>query len=154
MTEEQLGHLPPSMVATRLATGYIASQAVNVACKLRIPDLLGNGAATAAEIARATGAQADMMRRLLRALAAFDVVKDLGTEQFELTLGHCLRADAANSVRPVVAIFGSEGFWQTFASLAKCVETGQNAYQILHGLDCSFSYTSSIQNSPRSSMRR
>jgi SAM-dependent methyltransferase len=138
---EQTFRLPPSVAATRIATAYIASQAVNAACQLRIPDVLGNGAATAEEIARATGAQADMMRRLLRALAAFDVLKDLGTGQFELTpVGHCLRADAPNSVRPVVALFGSEAFWQPIASLAKCIETGQNAYQILHGLDCSFAY--------------
>ena len=141
MLTDQAGELPPSIVATRLATGYMASQAVKVACKLGIPDLLGNGAATAEEIAQATGARADTMRRLLRALAAFDVLKDLGTGQFELTpVGRCLRADVPNSVRPIVALFASEPFWQQFASLAKCIETGQNAYQLIHGLDCSFDY--------------
>jgi len=81
------------------------------------------------------------MRRLLRALAAFNVVKDLGTGKFELTpVGHCLRSDAVNSVRPLVAMFGSESFWQTFACLAECIKTGQNAYQILYGLDYSFAY--------------
>jgi orsellinic acid C2-O-methyltransferase len=138
---EQTCRLPPSTVATRIATAYMASQAVNAACELRIPDILGSGAATAGEVAQATGAQSDMMRRLLRALAAFDVLKDLGTGQFELTpVGRCLRADVPNSVRPIVALFGSEAFCQQFASLAKCVETGQNAYQLLHGLDCSFAY--------------
>jgi orsellinic acid C3-O-methyltransferase len=79
---EQTFRLPPSVAAMRIATAYIASQAINVACQLRIPDVLGNGAATAGEIARATGAQADMMRRLLRALAAFDVLKDLEHDGF------------------------------------------------------------------------
>ena len=141
MLAAQVCPLPPSAIAMRLATGYIASQAVNVACKLRVPDVLGDGTATAGEIARATGARPDMMRRLLRALAAFDVVKDLGTEQFELTpVGHCLRADVPNSVRPIVALFGSEGFWETFANLGTCIETGRNAYQLLYGMDCSFPY--------------
>jgi hypothetical protein len=41
-----------------------------------------------------------MIQRLLRALAAFDVVKDLGAGEFELTpVGDCLRTDAPNSVR-------------------------------------------------------
>jgi len=141
MNVEQAYREPPSAAAMRLATGYVASQAVNVASKSGIPDLLGDGAMTAVEIAQATGAQADMMHRLLRALAAFDVVKDLGTGKFELTpVGQCLRTDAPNSVRPLVAMFGSDNFWQTFASLSDCIKTGRNAYQILHGVDCSFTY--------------
>ena len=141
MNVEQARRQPANAAAMRLATAYIASRAVDAAIRFGIPDILGNGAMTAVEIARATATQADMMRRLLRALAAFDVVKDLGSGKFELTrVGKCLRADASNSVRPLVAMFGSENFWQSFASLADCIKTGQNAYQILHGLDCSFAY--------------
>jgi hypothetical protein len=82
-----------------------------------------------------------MMRRLLRALAAFDVIKDLGTGKFELTaVGHCLRSDATNSMHPLTTMFGSESFWETFASLAECIKTGRNAYQNLYGLDSSFAY--------------
>jgi len=138
---EQAHRQPPSAVAMRLATAYIASQAVNAATKLGIPDLLGDDAVTAVEIAQATGSQANMMRRLLRALAAFDVVTDLGAGKFGLTpVGQCLRSDVPNSVRPLVAMFGCDSFWQTFASLTDCIKTGKNAYQILYGLDCSFAY--------------
>lgn len=55
MTAEHAGSLPPSAIAMRLATAYIASQAVSVATKLGIPDLLGDGAMTGGEIAQATG---------------------------------------------------------------------------------------------------
>jgi len=49
------------------------------------------------------------MYRLLRALAAFDVVKDLGDGEFELTsCGNFLRGDAPNSVRPLVLMYGSD----------------------------------------------
>ena len=132
---------PPTAIAARLAMAYIASQAVNVAIKLGLADLLGKGAMTSGEIAQATGTQADMMHRLLRALAAFDVVKDLGSGKFELTpVGDCLRADAPNSVRSLVRMVGSENWWQAFASLDECIKTGQNAYRILHGLESSFAY--------------
>jgi O-methyltransferase domain/Dimerisation domain len=141
VTQQQANAQPPSAAAMRLATAYIASQLVNTTVKLCIPDILGDGAMTAEELAHATGAQSGMMCRLLRALAAFDVVTDLGTGRFELTpVGQTLRSDSANSVRPLVELFGSENFWQTFASLSECVKTGQNAYQILYGLDCSFDY--------------
>ena len=121
--------------------GYIASQAMIVATKLGIADLLGKGALTSGEIARSTETQPGTIHRLLRALAAFDVVRDLGSGRFELTpVGDCLRVDSPNSVRPLVLLFGSESFWQSFASLDACIKTGQNAYQILHGLESSFAY--------------
>ena len=139
--QERPRPLPPSAIAVRLVTAYAASQAVNVATQLGIADLLGKGAMASGEIAQATGTQADMMHRLLRALAAFEIVKDLGSGKFELTpVGDCLRTDAPHSVRPLALLFGSENFWQTFASLGECVKTGQNAYQILYGLESSFAY--------------
>ena len=132
---------PPSVIAARLGMAYIASQAVNAATKLGVADVLGKGPLTFDEIAQATQTQPRMMHRLLRALAAFEVVKDLGSGRFELTpVGDCLRADSPASVRPLVLLFGSEGFWQAFGSLDTCVKTGQNAYQILHGIESSFAY--------------
>src|SRR5262245_13121719 len=133
--------LPPSAVAMGLATAYQASQAVIVATSLGIPDLLGKGGISSAEIALKTGTRPDMIRRLLRALAAFGVVNEIGAEKFELTpVGDCLRSDAPNSVRALVLMYGSEIFWQTTASLADCVRTGKNAFELLYGLEGIFAY--------------
>ena len=57
--------------------GYIALQAVCVATKLGIAVLLSKGALTSSEIAQSTEKRPDAVHRLLRALAAFDTVKDL-----------------------------------------------------------------------------
>jgi ubiquinone/menaquinone biosynthesis C-methylase UbiE len=140
--ESEQAHLvPPPAIALGLATAYQASQALIVAVKLGIPDVLGKGAMRSAEIAQETGSRPDTMLRLLRALAAFDVVKDLGTGEFELTaVGDCLRADTPNSVRPLILMFGSETFWQTSGCLAECVSTGKNAFQLLHGIETIFAY--------------
>jgi SAM-dependent methyltransferase len=132
---------PPSAVAARLAMAYMASQAVHAAVKLGVADVLSKGALTFGEIAQATQAQPDRMHRLLRALTAFGVVKDLGSGRFELTqVGDCLRSGSPASVRPLVLLLGSDNFWHAFSSLDTCVKTGQNAYQILHGLESSFAY--------------
>lgn len=121
--------------------GYMASQAVHAAAKLGVADVLSKGPSTFREIAQATQTQPDKVHRLLRALAAFEVVKDLGSGRFELTaVGDCLRADAPASVRPLVLLLGSESFYHAFGSLDACVQTGQNAYRILHGLESSFAY--------------
>ena len=55
-------------------------------------------------------------------------------------MGNCLRADVPNSVQPLILLYGSETFWQTSASLADCVRTGKNAYQLLHGMELIYSY--------------
>jgi O-methyltransferase domain len=90
------------------------------------------------------------MHRLLRTLAAFDVVKDLGGGEFELAPGgHFLCTDAPNSVRALVLMYGSDTFWQTAASLGECVRTGKNAFQLLHGNQDVFDYLETHQDLAR-----
>jgi hypothetical protein len=138
---EQAPHLTPSAIAIGLATAYQASQAVIAATKLGIPDVLGAGMKSSGEIARETRTQPELVRRLLRALAALNVVRDLGAGDFELTpVGDCLRADVAHSVRSVVLMYGSETFWQMTASLVECVRTGKNVFQLHYGVDTIFAY--------------
>jgi hypothetical protein len=132
---------PPQAVAAWLAVLYRGSQATIAATRLGVPDALGEGARTSAEVAEATGTSPAMMHRLLRALAAFEVVRDLGDGAFELTaVGDCLLADAPRSVRPLVLMWGSDSSWQACSKLAECVRTGENAYRILHGVDNLFPY--------------
>src|SRR5215470_6855288 len=75
---------PPEMAAW-LAMAYRGSQVVIAATKLGVPDALGKGPLTSAEVAQATTTRPEWMHRLLRALAAFWVVRDLGDGRFELT---------------------------------------------------------------------
>jgi hypothetical protein len=132
---------PPQAVAAWLAVLYRGSQAMISATRLGVPDALGKGARTSAEVAQATATNPEMMHRLLRALAAFGVVRDLGDGRFELTaVGDCLRADAPQSVRPLVLMWGSDSSWQACSKLAECVRTGENAYRILHDVDNLFPY--------------
>jgi orsellinic acid C2-O-methyltransferase len=131
---------PPAMAAW-LTMAYRGSQAVIAATKLGVPDALGKGPRTGAEVAEATGTRPDTMHRLLRALAAFDVVRDLGDGRFELTpVGDCLRADAPGSVRPLALMYGSDSSWEACGQLAECIRTGQTAYRILHDVDNLFPY--------------
>jgi hypothetical protein len=142
MLADAQGHanLPPQAIAIQLARAFQVSRAVHVAAKMGVPDVLGSGAKTFSEIAETTGTEADRMRRLLRMLASVDVVRDLGEGRFELTpVGDCLRVDAPRSVR-AVALLNSEVFWPAVDSLADCIRTGKNAFQIQHGLDGAFAY--------------
>jgi hypothetical protein len=88
---EQEDSKPSPAKVLGLATAYQASQALNAAVKLGIPDLLAGRSSKSADLAQETGTQPDKMHRLLRALAAFDVVKDLGEGEFEREPGRSRR---------------------------------------------------------------
>ena len=125
----------------QLATAYQISQAVSVAARLRLAELLASGPKAADELATATGTHAPSLFRLLRALTAFGVFDEVAPGRFALTsIGECLRADAPHSLRDAVVMWGSENFWQTTADLLHSIQTGETAVQHLFGVATPFEY--------------
>src|SRR4051812_26963179 len=62
--------LPPRSAVLQMIHGYWLAQAIHVAAKLGVADLLKNGPKTRDELARATKTQPRALYRLLRALAS------------------------------------------------------------------------------------
>ncbi len=123
----------------RLATAYQAARALHVATKLGLPDLLADEPRSAEDLVAATGAHAPSLGRLLRALAAFDVIAEREDGRFALgAIGRCLRADAPGSVRDLVLMYGDGDFWRTWGELEHCVRTGETAAKRLFGVDDAF----------------
>jgi SAM-dependent methyltransferase len=123
---------PPQAIAFQLSRGSIVGRAMQTATKLGVPDALGGNARTYQEVAQATGTNADRMRRLLRALASLDVVRDLGGGMFELTpVGNCLRAEVPGSLRPMLLL--GDSLWGELEFLPDCVKTDRNAFELRHG---------------------
>jgi hypothetical protein len=125
----------------RLATGYQVAQAIYVAARLGLADRLGDGPKTAEELARETDTHVPSLFRLLRALAAFGVVREIDPDRFALTaLGTCLQAEAPHSVRDAVLMTGREHSWQMWLDLLHAVQTGESACTHLFGIPNSFDY--------------
>lgn len=130
-----------SLTLMRLVTGYQVTQVIFVATELGLPDRLSNGAKSGTALAEATGAHAPSLYRLLRALAALDILREPEHDQFELTpLGRCLCADEPGSMRPLVLMHGCQNFWQTWAELRHCVRSGQTAINHLFGTSNAFDF--------------
>jgi hypothetical protein len=124
-----------------LAKAYRVSQALYVATRLGVAGLLGDGPMSAEELARVAGAHGPSLRRLLRALAAFGVFDEVEPGRFALTaMGACLRADAADSMREAVLMWGSENMWRTWGGLLHCIETGESAMSHAFGTPNAFEY--------------
>jgi hypothetical protein len=117
-----------------MITGYWIAQAVHVAAKLGVADLLRDGPRSADDLAVATQAQPRALYRLLRALASVGVFAEDDRQRFALTpLADCLRSDVPDSQR-AMAITAGELFYPAWAELLFCVQTGQVAFEKVYGM--------------------
>jgi hypothetical protein len=124
----------PQQIA-RLMDGYLITQLLYVAAKLGVADELAGGPRDAESIARAVGAQPEALQRVLRGLAAEDVLEELPDGRFGLNaLGTCLRADAPGSQRGAILVRG-DVYYAATAGLVDAVRHGGSAFQRVHGQD-------------------
>ena len=124
---------PPQQQLAQLLTGYWVSQALYVAAKLGLADLLKDGPRTADDLASATQAHPRSLYRLLRALASIDVFAEGDDGRFSLTpLGDCLRGDAAGS-QWALAIMTGEEHYAAYGELLHSVRTGQAGFEKVYG---------------------
>ena len=118
----------------RMLTGYWTTQALYVAAKLSIADLLTNGPRSADDLAHVTNAHGPSLYRLLRGLASMGVFTEDGTGRFSLTpLAECLRSDVPGSQR-ALAIMGGEEHYKAWGELHYSVQTGKIAFDKLYGM--------------------
>jgi hypothetical protein len=119
---------------SRMLTGYWISQALYVAAKLGIADLLKDGPRFADDLAQATKSHAPSLFRLLRALASAGVFADDGKGRFILTpLAECLRSDLPGSQR-ALAIMSGEEHYRAWGELLYSVKTGKTAFDMVYGM--------------------
>ena len=116
----------PAATLLHLMTGYRAMQALYVAARLGIADLLKDGARGSEELARATGADARALHRLLRALASLGVFGEDADGRFAPSeLGALLRSDVPGSLRAAAIFFGDERNWHAWGKLERSVMSGE-----------------------------
>src|SRR5271168_696941 len=119
---------------THLIYGYMTSQAIAVAAKLGIADLLKEEPRTAEELAKATKAHTPSLNRLLRMLTSVGIFAEDAEGRFQQTpLSEFLRDDNPRSVRGM-AICGSELWWRPWGDLHGTVMTGKPAFHRIHGV--------------------
>ncbi len=123
----------PEQTVMQMARGYQLSQALYVAAKLGVADVLDSEPLSAEAIADAVGARASQLRRVLRALVAAGVFGELEDGRFASNdAAAVLRADAPGHVRDVVVNFGEE-MYRSFGELLHTVRTGETAFDSVFG---------------------
>jgi len=134
MANSQVTGAPPEAVLTQLITGSLGAQAIYVAAKLGIADLLRDGAKNVNDLAKAADADAPSLYRVLRALASFGVFVEQSDQTFALNpTAELLRSDSPGSLRDLAIFMGEDWHWKVWGQTIYSVRTGQAAWSKVHG---------------------
>jgi hypothetical protein len=124
----------------KMIFGFRFSQVAHTAVRLGIADHLADGEKTVARLAQETGTHPPTLHRLLRALAALDIVIETAAGSYRLgALGLPLRSGAENSVAALTLMAGDDMAWQAWGELTHSVRTGEPAFDHLAGMN-NFAY--------------
>ena len=128
--------LPAHAVLNQMAMGAFISQALYVAAKLGVADLLAKGPRPVEELAAETSTHERSLYRVLRSLASVGVFREAGPKVFALTpLAEALRSDAADSARNMMIFTGEEWHWRVIGNMLYSVQTGKPAWEHTLGLE-------------------
>lgn len=120
----------------RLVFGHMAAQVVATTARFRLADRIGDRERTALELAEECGADPESMNRLLRALAALELLTEHRPGSFSLTgVGALLRTDRPDSVHAFTRMFADPAMLQAWQRLESSVRTGKTAFDDVFGTD-------------------
>jgi hypothetical protein len=118
----------------RLTNGFQVSQAIHVAARLGLADLLRDGPRSVDDLAAATGTTAAALSRLLRALASIEIFADVGGRFGQTALSNYLRSDVTGSLRAWAMLICRPDHWRAWAELERSLRSGTAAFRELYGV--------------------
>jgi O-methyltransferase domain len=113
----------------QISGGYCLSRSVHVLAELNVADALGDVPKSAAELAKAVGADADALSRILRLASAHGVFEQQGDTFRHSPASRMLRSDHPQSMRAFVRMFGLAINWDAYRELEYSVKTGRRAME-------------------------
>jgi hypothetical protein len=127
---------PPEAVLTQMAFGAMLTQALYVAAKLGVADLLAGGPRHIGELAASTNAHERSLYRVLRSLSGTGVFQEVEPKVFALTpLAEPLRSDVSGSMRNGAIFMGEDWHFHVWGNLMHSVKTGKPAWGHTHGAE-------------------
>ncbi len=135
---QRLTPAPAAMMEMIIATW--TSQAITVAAQLGVADALSNGPLPIEELAARVGADADALRRLLRALISKGIFVHRRDGRYGLnSLAGTLRSDAPISMTWAAQFYGSAEQRERWTLMVDSIRTGRTVVPALRGKE-SFDY--------------
>src|SRR5258707_793441 len=111
--EAQAQPVSPSIQMMQILwPGAMAVQAIHVAAKFGLADLVAGGPRSIKELAEATHSHGPSMARFLRALTSLGIFVEDTTGRFRQTAwSDTLRSDHPESIRPFALLLGAHFVW-------------------------------------------
>ncbi|MFE4664867.1 methyltransferase [Streptomyces sp. NPDC056716] len=126
----------PTHTALDLITGAWRTQAVHVAARLRLPDLIADGQRDRAALTKATGLAPDLLGRLLRLLVTLGVFTADGEGEnrtyHPTPVSEQLR-DRPGSLRDMCLLYGEECY-DAWGHAEHALATGTSGFETAYGL--------------------
>jgi len=119
--------LPPPLVIRDLVTSVVAARCLQVVAEAGVADALGDKAESTAQLAKATGLNADALERMLRLLVAYGVFARTADGWAHTEPSRLLRSDDPRSMRPFARMIGLPAVWNDFTELGKVARSGKPA---------------------------
>jgi len=131
--EQQTPSPNPAEIVFQAGLGYIVSACVNVAIKLNIPDLIGDGVVDIKKLARMAGSNEDYLFRVLRVLESHQIVSRPMRRAFQLTAaGQLLRRGVSGSLASAVEWIADPLHLTLYSNLRHSIETGETTFDAVY----------------------
>lgn len=128
-SDESIDVPSPANLLGDMLEGFQKTQALYVAAKLSIVDVLHDGPKTSHELAVAVGAHEPSLRRLLGYLTLHSILTMDDQGRFVATpTGELLASDHPESERPWAILLGSPVIWHPWGELYSAIVTGNPAF--------------------------
>ncbi|AUG78931.1 Putative O-methyltransferase [Kitasatospora sp. MMS16-BH015] len=139
------GWFDPSLPPRQQVLGFIYAKwaigALRAAVEVKVFDALVDGPRTVAEVAAATGTDADALYRVLRAVAAAGVLEERGDGRFALRpVSEGLVSGAEGGIRDMFLFASDAMLWRPYENVAHTLRTGEAAFVSAFG-DPFYEYT-------------
>jgi ubiquinone/menaquinone biosynthesis C-methylase UbiE len=134
LTPSKGQELPPDALLMQIGFGPLMAQALYVAAKLGIPDLIAEKPLHVSELSRATDTHERSLYRVMRSLSSIGIFKETDPKVFALTPhSELLRSDHPNSLRNGMIFLGEEWHFRVWGDTLYSVKTGKPAWGKTHG---------------------
>ncbi len=125
----------PLLALMQMTTGKWVSQAIYVAAKLKVADLLKQGPKSYQDIAKSTNSHAMSLYRVLRALASIGIFTEIDKGSFALTpMAEYLCSDVPSSVRAWATMVGEEWHWNMWGEILLAVQSGKPSFDHVYNM--------------------
>ena len=140
---------PPEVQAVQqlfqIATGYMASSALQTVLKLQIPDRVAAGKRDVAELARDAGVDEDALYRVMRALASLGIFDEQQPRTFALTLAGRMLQKGQPGFYDMGLWITSPFHFRVYAEMLHAVTTGTPGAEKVIGMPV-FEYFAKPEN--------